>query len=282
MSGYFARLASLVQAPAPSTTGAKASIAPVPLEQDIESDATSLAPTVSGPGSTSARAHQDASTSMAQASTARPGPGLPADRRVRTVEALEPTASDAMRVMAAATLPVATAPLVSTDFAAQARTAGPASFRATPESPRKAWAPAAVAQSPAQPMHFTPSLAPRPDIPASVDGGAADALTPAAPLQGITSPLRASKLEPAHGFATHTGGDTWPGTSRAQAGSFDAATHATAATAAPRSEVRIGTISLEVRTSSPAPVTAPPQPAAAPQSTQAQPFTMRRHYLRWN
>jgi hypothetical protein len=63
-----------------------------------------------------------------------------------------------------------------------------------------------------------------------------------------------------------------------------AAHHATTPAANQRTEIRIGTIALEVRTSHPSPPATPAAPAApqpaAPSLTAPQ-FSMRRHYLRW-
>lgn len=51
--------------------------------------------------------------------------------------------------------------------------------------------------------------------------------------------------------------------------------------AAPRNDIRIGTITLEVRPpATPAP--AAPQPAAIPTTPAPQQVSLRRHYLRWS
>jgi len=115
--------------------------------------------------------------------------------------------------------------------------------------------------------------------PAREDGGPVDPLTLVATLHGLPArPLTESR--PPVPFSAQGSGDGWQGMPRAPSGLFEAPTRAAAA---PRGEVRIGTIALEVRTAPPASVTtAAPPPVAAPRPAPASQFSPRRHYLRWS
>ena len=281
MSGYFARLASLIQAPASAATRAKASIAPVPLERSIEAEAAPSTSPVAGPADASVRfAPQDSTRPPTQASAVQSGmpsarPALSARSAQTMPAAAEPAAAERTRVSSSAhMLPAAPAP---------------ASSRDRTQSPQQAWAPVTDAQSPPElrAQHFTPRISPAPDLPASADSRASDLLTCPALMPGQrASPVMTNRAQPSPGFAAQASGNDWSGAPRPQAGSqaglVAAPPPSTASTAAPRTEIRIGTIALEVHTAAPATVTTAPQPAVVPRPTPAAQFSPRRHYLRWS
>ena len=293
MSGYFTRLASMVQAPASSASSARTSIAPAPLEQDIEPAATPLASTASHTADSSGRVTpENSARSLIQASAAQSG--MPAARSAQSMPASEPAASDLPHLMSAQARSATSEPApaestnVSTSVHALRATTAPASHRGTTPSPRKAFAPMSDAQSPLQlsTRHFTPHLAPGADVSVPVRAdrmASADLLTSPAARQGApASPVTTNRPQPSQGFAAPTGGDAWPGTPRSQAMRLEAPMRPTTATAAPRTEIRIGTIALEVRTAAPASIAAAPQPAAVAKPIPASQFSPRRHYLRWS
>lgn len=271
MSGYFARLTSLIRAPGSSTTSAKASIGPVPLEQSIEADAAPPTATVAESA--------DAPVSFAPQNPARPliqpsnvQAGMPSARSAQAISAAEPAA--------------AARTSMSSPARALHATTAPASPRDSTPSPRQAGAPATDAQSPPElrARHAAPHFAPASDLPASSDGRASDWLTSPATMPGQqASPVTAHRPQPSAGVAAAGSGNAWSGAPRSQAGLPEAPTPSTAAAAAPRTEIHIGTIALEVRTAAPATVAAAPQPAADPsRPTPASPFSPHRHYLRWS
>jgi hypothetical protein len=200
------------------------------------------------------------------------------------------TATDAMPTapaMAAASAPVPLEPQ------APPRTASPEQGLRTPSleaasrhrlaAHSQAFSPQVDVQSPAElrPVHFMSHLVQQAGSPAREDGGPVDPLMPVATLHGLpASPLAESRPPVPNGFSAQGSGDGWQGTPRAPSGLFEAPTRAAAA---PRAEVRIGTIALEVRTAPPASVTtAAPAPAAAPRPAPTSQFSPRRHYLRWS
>ena len=271
MSGYFARLASLIRAPGSSTTRAQASIAPAPLEQSIESDAAPSTSTAAGPADASARfTRQNPARPLIQASSVQPG--MPSTRSAQTMPAVaEPAAVERT--------------IVPSSAHALRATAAPASSWDSTPSPRQTGALITDAQSPPElrARHSTPHFAPASDLPASSDGMASDWPTSLAPLPGQqASPVTTNRAQPSPGFAAQASGNAWSGAPRSPAGPVEAPTPSTAATAAPRTEIRIGTIALEVRTAAPAAMATVPQPAAVPRPTPASPFSPRRHYLRWS
>lgn len=277
MSGYFARLASLIRAPGSATTSAKASIAPTPLEQSIDSQAAPSNSTIAGPADASVRfAAQDSTRSMLQASAVQPGmPSARSEQSARSAQAMpaavEPAAAERNGVSSAAP-------------ALRASTA-PASPRDSTPSSRQAWAPMADAQSPPElrTQHFTPHLTPASNLPASADSRASDLLTSPAPMPGQqASPVTTNRAQPSQGFAAQANSNARQGAPRPQGGLVETSTTSTAAPATPRTEIRIGTITLELRTAAPAAVATAPQPAAVPRPTPASQFSPRRHYLRWS
>ena len=278
MSGYFARLASLIRAPGSATTSVKASIAPASLEQSIESEAAPSNSTVAGPADAAVRfVRQDSTRSMLQASAVQPDmPSTRSAQSARSAQAMpatvEPAAAERNGVSSAAP-------------ALRASTA-PASPRDSTPSSRQAWAPMADAQSPPElrAQHFTPHLAPASNLPASADSRASDHLvTSPTPMPGQpASPVATNRAQPSQGFAVQASGNAGPGAPRSQAGLVETPTTSTAAPATQRTEIRIGTIALEVHTAAPATVTTAPQPAVVPRPTPAAQFSPRRHYLRWS
>lgn len=116
-----------------------------------------------------------------------------------------------------------------------------------------------------------------------------DPQTLVTPLPGTAQTSQTSRLDTVNRIQAASNGTTlhtqeiWREASIPQRESFVAPMSAGASKkASPRAEVRIGTITLEVRTSpSPSVVTAPAPAATAPPMATQQ-FSPRRHYLRWN
>jgi|GEM_PF-3594856 len=277
MSGYFARLAAQVASPA-ATPGARAAASPSLLEQHAELTAPMA---TTAPPLRLGKKRQPSSL-----------PGALPEQQAQPPEEAAPIARPAERRTEAAVdflpLPDAMA------WPRHLQTSKPAlASRLTQlqnEAPaaNKALAPLTTAQthttssSPRQPSDM-PLPQVRPDLikeaPSTLASPSSLDLTRQNPepqeqslawqvpeqVPSVGSPFKVRPVQPAH-----------------QRGSLPTIKPSNPGEAMPRTHVRIGTITLEVRAANPAPVIVPqPQPAAEPTPAPAR-FALRRHHVRWS
>lgn len=278
MSGYFARLAAQVASPA-VTPGARATVSPSMFEQHAE---------VTGPMATTA---PPLSLSEERQTSSLLGT-LPRQKAQTTSEA--PTMArpaEPLTKAPANTMPVPHAMA----WPAHLQPGKPASASPLPQSLKEAsadttLAPLTTAQtnttsSPPRPPRSMPMPQAAPQLvkeapstltsPNSLDlpwqkpapQAQSQSLAWQAPLQAVSgaSSFLVRPVQPDH-----------------QRESPPTITPSNPGETMPRTHVRIGTITLEVRAANPAPVITPePQPMAEPPSAPAR-FALRRHHVRWS
>lgn len=262
MSGYFARLAAQMSAPQAAHSATPAAVAPIERHVEVEVPASVPMPH----GSTAAQAPTGVAAPFAafRTQSTAAAPQQPTPLSQRTVPHGKPSAIEAAPATQPATPQRHAGEPQPMSFAAET------SMPVSPASPSRHVDPqvlAAAARVDSDPMQ--PPVAPRHEraTPASsmaIEAPRAHAVPPAEP-----SAEPRAVLAPPPRLATAQAITSGPAPAIADAGR------------PPRTEIRIGTIALEVHTP-PAPAPRPvPQPAAAP--TPAPPrFSPQRHYLRWS
>jgi hypothetical protein len=266
MSGYFARLAAQVNG-ASVPGGRRPAQEPASLEQHVEVEAP--------PGLPLQEPMEGVAASPRLQRTPAVAEGAPPGREPRQPEPPAAAAADAARALTAPgkDMPAHETPSMPPGSADAVESTGTAFTPATPlDPPAHRMAPSAMATEAAQAVDAGPRTAAASRLAAGLAGS----------LPGQAAGKAAERAGPARPYAGFSASTARPG----MAGDVPArpsrpsTVPANETAAAPRNDVRIGTITLEVRPPA-APAPAAPQALPAPAPVPQQ-VALRRHYLRWS